>query len=56
MICYTSQPELEDTVFEQPLITDVSTQEVVELFKGWEPTLVQLIEVQFLSLSNYLVY
>ncbi|THU93322.1 FAD/NAD(P)-binding domain-containing protein [Dendrothele bispora CBS 962.96] len=44
LICYTSQLELEDTDFTEPLIADVSTQEVVDLFKEWEPKLVQLIK------------
>ncbi|KAJ7080838.1 FAD/NAD-binding domain-containing protein [Mycena epipterygia] len=44
MICYRSKPETEGKAYEEPLVTDVATQDVADLFKNWEPDLLPLIK------------
>ncbi|KAJ7215163.1 hypothetical protein C8J57DRAFT_1396941 [Mycena rebaudengoi] len=44
MICYCSKPEMEGKPYDAPLVTDVATQDVAELFENWEPDLLPLIK------------
>ncbi|KAJ6530254.1 hypothetical protein B0H19DRAFT_967599, partial [Mycena capillaripes] len=44
MICYSSKPDMEGQPYDGPLVGDVAKEDVVSLFKNWEPDLLPLIE------------
>ncbi|KAJ7473609.1 hypothetical protein B0H11DRAFT_2236442 [Mycena galericulata] len=44
IICYCSKPEMEGKLYEGPLVTDVSNEDVAKLFEHWEPDLQPLIK------------
>ncbi|KAJ6530259.1 hypothetical protein B0H19DRAFT_1384735 [Mycena capillaripes] len=44
MICYNSKPDMEGKPYDGPLVGDVAKEDVVGLFKNWEPDLLPFIE------------
>jgi salicylate hydroxylase len=46
LICYVTVKTEADTVYDGPWVTDVLPEEVVNCYRGWEPDLMQLLEVR----------
>jgi len=46
----------EGTAYDGPWVTDVLPEEVINSYKGWEPDLLQLLEVGLAALNPILMF